>query len=400
MNDWKRNLAIMWFVQFAGMFAISAVFSFIPLYVRHLGIENLDDVSLWSGMLASSAAACAAVSSPIWGSLADRHGRRIMVIRVMFANTLILSAMGFVSNVWQLLGLRVLQGVFGGFGGAVMALVSCLTPPAKLGMTLGLMQSALIVGAATGPLAGGIIADHWGFTPVFIILGGTSFSAGLAAILVREKHQPAGQQARPSFFENIRELCRIPGLLPLIFVLFLIQFAVAVLSPILPLFIEQLGTPADILATTAGGIIAIAGLSSALSAASSGRIINRFSHRTVLLSAAACAAVIIFIQGFAQSTGQLFWLRFINGLFLGVMLPTANTLVSHIIVPERRGAAFGLTHSATLMGNVLGPVTGGLLASLLSIRWVFYLTALFYIINCAWIYRAVGQPGNEKTENI
>ncbi|MEM5770605.1 MAG: MFS transporter, partial [Bacillota bacterium] len=163
MTEWKRNLLIMWFVQFAGMFAISAVFAFIPLYVRHLGIEQWDQVSLWSGLLASSSAIFAAISSPLWGNMADRYGRRIMVIRVMLANTFILSTMGFVANVWQLLGLRILQGIFGGFGGAVMALVTTLTPPDKLGTTLGLMQAALIAGSAAGPLAGGIIADHWGF---------------------------------------------------------------------------------------------------------------------------------------------------------------------------------------------------------------------------------------------
>ncbi|HWR56288.1 MAG TPA: MFS transporter [Negativicutes bacterium] len=389
MTEWKRNLLIMWFVQFAGMFAISAVFAFIPLYVRHLGIEQWDQVSLWSGLLASSSAIFAAISSPLWGNMADRYGRRIMVIRVMLANTFILSTMGFVANVWQLLGLRILQGIFGGFGGAVMALVTTLTPPDKLGTTLGLMQAALIAGSAAGPLAGGIIADHWGFRAVFFILGAMSFTAGLAAVLIREQFQPPAKEKSPSFGGNIRQMCKEPGLLPLIFVLFLIQFAVAVPSPVLPLFVEQLGASSDDLATIAGGIIAIAGLSSALSAASTGRITHFFSHRTVLLSAAACAAVIIFIQGLAQSTGQLFWLRFLNGLFLGSMLPTANTLISLLIPAERRGAAFGLTHSATLLGNVLGPVTGGLLASFFNIRWVFFFTAFFYVANCIWIYHRV-----------
>lgn len=395
MSEWKRNLLILWFVQFAGMFAISAVFAFIPLYVRHLGIAQLDQVTLWSGLLASSSAACAAVSSPLWGNMADRYGRRIMVVRVMFANTLILSAMGFVGNVWQLLGLRILQGIFGGFGGAVMALLSTLTPPDKLGMTLGLMQTALIAGCAAGPLAGGIIADRWGFTTVFILLGAISFIAGLAAVPIAENFQPPAKGKPASFWANVRQMCLEPGLLPLLFVLFLIQFAVAVLGPILPLFVEQLGAPPEQLATTAGGIIAVAGLSSALSAASTGRVTSRLSHRTVLLSAAACASIIILLQGFAQSTGQLFWLRFINGLFLGIMLPTANTLISLLVPAARRGTAFGLTHSASLLGNVLGPMAGGLLASLFNIRWVFFFTAFFYAANCAWIYHRVDRQNDE-----
>jgi MFS transporter, DHA1 family, multidrug resistance protein len=389
MQNWKKNLLIMWFVQFAGMFAIAAVFAFIPLYVRHLGIENTDQVPLWSGLLASSAAAFAVVSSPIWGSLADRHGRKIMVIRVMFANTFILSAMGFVTNVYQLLGLRILQGIFGGFGGAVMALISTLTPPDKLGVTLGLMQTAIIAGSAVGPLAGGIIADNWGFQAVFFTLGGMSLFAGLTTFFVTEHFQPKLHEERASIFANLRNLFYEPGLLSILVVLFLIQFAVAVLSPILPLFVHQLGTPDEILATTAGGIVAISGVSSALSAAATGRLPMRLHQRHILLAATLCAAVVIFMQSFVQTTQQLFWLRFINGLFLGTMLPTANTIVSLIIPPERRGSAFGLTHSASLMGNVLGPIIGGIIASLINIQAVFFITTAFYIINFVWILKAV-----------
>jgi DHA1 family multidrug resistance protein-like MFS transporter len=172
LDEWKKGLSVLWSVQFIGMSAITGVISFLPLYVAQLGITEASEAAMWSGVLVGSAAFCAAISNPYWGAMADRKGRQLMVERVLFLFALIIFAMAFVSNVYQLLFLRILQGLCGGFVAASTALAVSMIPKEKIAATVGMLQTSLIVGGAMGPMLGTKFQYHYCFSHSRIQTGG------------------------------------------------------------------------------------------------------------------------------------------------------------------------------------------------------------------------------------
>lgn len=393
MESWKKSLYAMWFAQFSAMSAISSLIAFIPLYVRLLGAESLEEAAIWSGIIIGIAPLFASLGGPLWGLLSDRFGRKPMVMRVMFANTFVLTSMGFVHSLIQLAALRILQGTFGGIGAPAMALVSTLAPKEQLAYAMGIFQSAVIVGAALGPLMGGLLADTFGYHSVFWALGVFSLLAGLTVLFfVEERKQPSLAKKKVSTSELFASLMHNKNLLKMCFILFICNFGIMVVSPIIPIYLTDLGAPEDNLATLAGAIVAIAGLSSAATSAVAGRLLKRWSFHSILYMACFLAGLTFIGMTLSTTLPELFLFRSLTGLFIGAMLPTANAFIALIIPEHQRGTAYGVTNSANLMGIVIGPIFGGVMTSLLGIHSVFWASALAMIIAAFWIYGYVKNP--------
>jgi MFS transporter, DHA1 family, multidrug resistance protein len=171
-ESWERNvwaLALVVFIAFVGFQFFSP---FLPLYVMELGVTDPTRVALWSGMLTAVTPAVAGLLGPLWGSFADRVGRKMMMIRSLAGFVLIVAAMGLVTSVTQLLVLRVLQGVIAGFSVFAMALASVSCPKDKVPVAIGRVQGAQLLSVAIGPAAGGYVASHFGLRYAFFVTAG------------------------------------------------------------------------------------------------------------------------------------------------------------------------------------------------------------------------------------
>ncbi|MDQ3811325.1 MAG: MFS transporter, partial [Chloroflexota bacterium] len=156
MPLWQRTAWIAAATQFVTLIGFGLSMPFIPLYVQALGIQDRAQVALWSGVLQGSAALSMAVLAPFWGALADRVGRKPMLVRSMLGGAVVIAAMGFVADVWQLLGLRIVQGAVTGSQAAAAALVAGVVPAARAGFALGLIATSVQVGNTVGPAIGGV----------------------------------------------------------------------------------------------------------------------------------------------------------------------------------------------------------------------------------------------------
>ena len=380
LAEWKKNLAVMWSTQFIGMSAITGMISFLPLYVTVLGISDASEVAMWSGILMGSASFCAALSNPYWGAMADRKGRKPMVERVLFMYGLIIISMAFVSNVYQLLTLRILQGLCGGFVAAGTALVLSSTPPAQISFTVGMFQTSIIVGGAVGPMLGGFVADSFGYRQPFIVFGSLCLCAlVIVHFAVTEKFTPVVKSSQTSLKSTFRFICSLRDLRLMLLVQFLIQFAIQSMGPILPLYIRSIISDSSNLASISGTIIAIGGVMSAFASASMGMVSRRFSHKQILITASLLGAVSFLGQLAAENVISFALLRAINGLCIGAMIPSSNTIITYLIPESKRGAAYGITSGAGLMGNVLGPVCAGLFSLFFGISSIFWITSILFL---------------------
>lgn len=109
---WQVNLKILWFGCFLAGVGFSLVMPFMALYIDTLGDFTSKEVSMWSGITFSSTFFVTAIVAPFWGKLADRKGRKLMLLRTALGMAIVIALMGTVQNVYQLIGLRLLQGFF------------------------------------------------------------------------------------------------------------------------------------------------------------------------------------------------------------------------------------------------------------------------------------------------
>ncbi len=198
-EGWRRNvwaLALVVFVAFVGFQFFSP---FLPLYVRELGVSDPRRIALWSGVLAAVTPAVSGLLGPLFGRLADRFGRKMMLIRSLAGFVVIIAAMGLVRSVAQLFLARLLQGLFAGFTPMAMALASASAPPDKIAAAIGMVQSAQLLSAAIGPAAGGWVASRFGIRYAFFVTAGMCALAlvGLMGLFHEVGAVGPGTRARP-----------------------------------------------------------------------------------------------------------------------------------------------------------------------------------------------------------
>lgn len=391
-SNWQRTLVIMIFVQLGMNAGFTVLSPIMPLFLPQLGITDPSQVDLWAGALAFITPLLAAIASPFWGRLADRRGRKLMVLRSCIAFGLFIGAMSLVGGVWQLFFLRAMMGLFAGFNAATIALVATQAPSNRLGYALGWLSTGQLVGTLIGPLLGGVVADTTGSyrAPFALTAAICLFCAASVAVLVRERFTPPGAgSARTTMLQGFAILVRSPGLVPLFIVLLLAQFAVQAVQPVVTVFVEQLAGPRAEIATMGGLAFSITGFADVLASPFLGRRSDTLGYRRVLLICLTGAALASAPQFFLTDYWSFVAARFGLGLFIGGILPTANALVGRLAPPGERGAVYGSTASAMLLGGSLGPLSGGAIAATLGVRWVFLVVAALLAINLAWVWARV-----------
>ena len=363
---WRRNLAALWFAQFTAIFGFSFAFPFLPLYLRQLGVHDPGQLALWTGVTAGASGASLAIMSPFWGTLADRYGRRAMLLRAMIGGAMTVGLMGFARGPVDLLVLRLLQGATAGTVAAATALVASGTPRARVGWALGVLTSAVAVGTAFGPLLGGLAASVLGVRAIFWA-GGALLAAATIPVfaVVRELRTGPADAARRPALAVFREAA--PGALTIVATLLtcqaLLQVSNSGFQPLVVLrLLQHVSTGVEAIT---GIAFAAYGLSSALAAVTYARLARRFGFRNVGVAAALLLAGSQLLAGYGPSVPTVVIGAALAGAFYGTLGPVIATMIGLESPTEVQARVFGLGASATAVGFGLGPLGGGLLAA----RW-------------------------------
>jgi MFS transporter, DHA1 family, multidrug resistance protein len=378
-------------VQATMSFAFSVSGPFLPLYIIQLGVKPIAVVSVWAGIIASVNFLAAAIFSPVWGGIADRTGRKAMVIRSCVAIAVFTALMGLTRNVWELFAARACMGIFSGFSAAAIAMVGTQVPEETLGFSLGWMTTGQLVGGLIGPLFGGMLSDRLhDYRQVFFATALFALAAALVTLLfVHERFRPEKARKRLSFFAGLREVATHPRLAPMFVVVLLAQVVAFGVQPVVPLFVRQLVGSAPWLATAAGIAFAVTGLADLIASPFLGKRSDRTGYRRVLLVSLFGVAAFTIPQAFVHRIDTFIALRFGVGLFLGGVLPTANALIGRIFPVERRGQVYGITSSATFLGMFCGPLIGGTVAGRFGFEAVFLTIGSMALANLAWVALSV-----------
>ncbi len=399
-QHWQRTLYACWFAQLLSIIGFAFVMPFIPFYVRELGVTGEANVAIWAGLVITAAGIMQAIFAPIWGNLADRYGRKIMVQRAMFGGAVVMTAMGFAGDVWHLLGLRALQGALTGTVVASTTLVASVTPNGRMGYSLGMMQVAVLMGVTVGPWAGGLMADAWGYRVPFYASGGMLFLGGLVVLLLAKENFSVPDKNSAQNHGLQRAFGR-KGLLALLATFFMISLAGSFVGPIFPLLVEQVSETTRV-ASTAGMLMAISGLAAGVSALIIGLLGDRIGHKPLLVVCTVGAAIFSAPHAIAQTVGQLMALRVGTGLTRGGTAPALNAIVGQAVSSDTYGRAFGNTRVAGALGMAFGPLMGGFAAAQLGLRWPFVimggLLGLSAILIARWVRPTINGAAEANAE--
>jgi MFS transporter, DHA1 family, multidrug resistance protein len=376
--NWQRTLWIMFVSQLLSSVGFSMIFPFLPSYVNALGSALGINLVFLAGAVFSGQAITMAIASPIWGTLADRFGKKRMVERAMFGGSLILLAMAFSVNAEMLVILRMIQGFISGTVAAANALVAATAPRERAGYAMGVLQTGVWSGVALGPLLGGLVADAYGyavsfyFTAVLLFFGGLLVHFGVADIKTKTNGKPK------SFIADWKHVLMAPGVNYVFLIRFVGWLGRNILIPYLPLFMATLVVSQGRLNTLTGLAI---GLSSAAGTVTSfflGRLGDKHGHKLILVICALLTTVLYILQIWTTDIWQLIFLQTLTGAAAGGIMPVLSALLNLYISPGEEGAAYGLDNSVTSLSRAVAPMVGAVVVYFSSYQGLFLVAAVLF----------------------
>jgi MFS transporter, DHA1 family, multidrug resistance protein len=378
IKPWKKTLYAVWAGELLAIAGFSTSGPIIPFFLQDMGITDPVKLKFFTGMINALPSLSLALVAPIWGSLADNYGRKPMLLRAMFGGAVVLVLQGFVTNPWQFLALRTLQGCITGTVAAATVLVASIAPEEEAGYALGLLQMAVFLGSSLGPMFGGVISDFFGHRVTFFATSVLLLAAGIVVTKFADDDfkPPENRKSKlKSLVPDFSPIAHSKALLALMAVVAADQIAGSIVGPFLPLYIQSISRNTGLVGSTTGIILGGGALASALAAVAVGKLSYRIGYERSLIICLIGAALFTIPQAFVHSPLQLLLLRIASCFFVGGDMPALNALIAQKTEHGKQGSVYGLSSSISSGSGAFGPVIGASIAATAGYPPVFFATA-------------------------
>jgi MFS transporter, DHA1 family, multidrug resistance protein len=302
-----------------------------------------------------------------------------LLIRAGLALFIVYTLTAFVTNPYQLLGLRIMQGLLSGFIPGAIALVGTNTPSNKVGYALSMISSASASGGIVGPLLGGGIASLVGNRVAFGSAGMFALISTLLVIFWVTEENFTPSKEKGSIMNDFKMAASNRSLMLVLALTAITSGSIMTIEPVLPLYIVDLGGSSEHASLLAGIVFSLPGIASVIFAPMWGRWADKAGFQKVLFiglmgGGIGTIAQIIFsnIWGFSIT-------RFIFGIFFCAVFPALNGLVVRSTPKDFRGRAFGLHQTSNQIGGMIGPIIGGILGGFFPVQTVFVVTGFLLL---------------------
>ena len=378
-ENWKRIVYLMCAIQIGSGIAMIGVLAFLPLYLGELGIHDSGEAAFWAGLISGVTPFMIAFSAPFWSVQSAKRGPKTVMTIVLVTVMLTVFLCGVATAPWQILVLRIFQGLFGGFVPIGLSVVTMVTPEEETSRMLGYFQAALVMGIMFGPLLGGLVADTFGYRMPFLFFGVLSVLCLIGTRLYMPDIRIKTEEKKESAWKELKYFAGIPLIRIMIILQFLCNFGITGIGPVLPLYIrDMIGGNSDMIATIVGIIIFLAGGVSALCSLSVGNVTAHVPMKKLLIGSIFFAGFTFIMQYLMPNIWGLGFFRAATGFGMGFIMPIANTYIAQSVPADKRSIVFGVVSGVSLIGNVAGPVCSGFLAMALGFASVFWLTAFAF----------------------
>jgi MFS family permease len=376
--------------SFMGYTGFTLVMPFLPLFIGQLGVADVGQIAMWTGLSLGVTPALTALLAPAWGRLGDRYGRKIMVERSMVSFVILFAAMGYATRAWHVLVLRAVQGLFAGYGSLSVAMAAESAPRDRMPSAIGAVQTAQRIGPALGPLIGGVLAQMVGLRRAFLVTA-MFYAGGLVLVHAmyddRAIHTPPADTVETGRV-TFRSVLAFQNFLLMMFVIFGLQFVDRSFGPVLPLWVEQVGVAHARVPLVSGVLFSIMALTGALGHHFCGKLLRHYTSRLVIASGASCAAAGCALLAVTGTIWIMCVASVLFGIGIGAAMTAAYSAAGAVIPPGAHGAGFGVLTSASLVGMASSPFIAGLLGGA-SIRIVFLVDLALMALLAVTVHRTM-----------
>ena len=387
-TPWVRNAVAVVGGMFATFCGFSFFVPFLALHLQDLGLSPAESAA-WVGYIGFVQGVGFATSAPLWGMLADRVGRKPMVVRAMAASSAGMLLLPVFDSALAVLLIILGRGLLAGPGTAAVALVSAVTPRDRLAMVLGWIDAAQVLGISLGLAAGGMLAATIGIQKTFVAGGCFGMLGALLVLLMAREDfvRPQKFQA-PSGRNRLR---RVGGALaqaratlnPTIVFAFLLSSGVWMSQQgtgyIMPLRVQEIASPDQVPLFTglAASVFAATMFGGVLLAS---RLAGRWGYRQVLFAGLIGTTVLFLPQGLAGELWPFMLARALQGFCTGLVMPLGRALIAFASDRSDRGTVYGLSGVFGGVGTATGPLLfGTLLTTAIGVGPAFMLGALCFL---------------------
>jgi DHA1 family multidrug resistance protein-like MFS transporter len=378
-EQWQKNLYAIFIAQFLVMMGFSFVNPFLPLFIQQLGNFTNEEAAFWASIAAAGLGIALFASGPFWGIIADKWGRKAMLLRAQFCSVFILIGVGLSPSVYWVIALRVLQGFFSGTMTAAQAMVAAGTPREKMPFAMGLLLLAVFSGNTIGPLMGGFLADAFGYHATFYITGGLLFLGGLTVLLFTKEEFRRPEPGESASLKSLLRLALSRQMLPLLLTIFALQLGPQMIQPIISIYFREID-PTVKAATMSGITFCLMAVLAALSSLIAARLGSTISLKKILIFSCLGVGLLYLPPIWAGTEVLLIIFIALTGLFSGGIMTSSNALIGLSASRSQQGMSYGIAQSASALGMGAGPLIGGVLSSTLGLRAVFGVASGLFVL--------------------
>ena len=334
--------------------------AYTPLFLRELHVPA-DQVPGWIAVFVSLGWLLALPLAPLWGVLADRYSRKLIIVRSAAIEAVIFLGWAFSTSPWMTLIFICLNGFVLGNTGVMLAVQASITPRQRLALGIGIVGAGSPAGRAVGPILGSLLVH------LFDVRGMLLFDAAISAlmallltVLVREgeRVRPADVRVMSLLRGALDEIVRNPLLWRLFVAMSVAQVGMWVMLPYVPIYIARLA-PANPV-TAVGVVLSLVGLGAAIASPVWGYLLQRLGH-TFVLTAASLGTCLTLLVVSASHTLSLFATSLVvNAMFATASLTAIMAVMAATVTAERRGAVLGQIMFPFYIGGLVGPPIGAL----------------------------------------
>lgn len=379
-QSWSLLTFLFALANFLEVAVVAHTVLFTPEFLRTIGFAP-DEINAWTGPIAAIAFLLGIWFVPFWGVLADRYGRKPLILRSYYVEVIAMALAAISNNVWLYLIARALTGFALGNTGLMYASLTEVAPKNRVALALGLVNGSAPLGAVIGGLVGGVVVAtfgvHWLFGIDAIV---SAITAILLTTLYRETFTP---KPTPPIVTMLGDAIRAVIHSPVAATIFLLNFvtntATFLAFPYLPVRIgEIVGERAAPLAI--GINQGIAGVATLAGSAVWGALAERVGHRR-LLALLMGAAVILWLpiyaaQGMTELTLTWALANFVAPSISSLMF----TIVSLNVPAEKRGSVMSMIYLPLNVAFIVGPFSASFIARSFAVRDVFLVSAMMSLV--------------------
>ena len=370
MEPWRRNLVAVTAASFVGFTGFTLVMPFLARYIQDLGVSDLGEVALWTGVTLGVTPAVTAMCAPLWGRVGDRFGNKVLVQRSLCSCVVVMVLMACATRPWHLFALRAVQGLAAGYGPLTISMAALSAPRDQMARAIGTVQTAQRIGPAVGPVVGGLLAAAVGLRQAFLVSAAVYAMAFVMVTVMYAESARAANRAEATGRVTFGTVLAFENFVLLMLVVFGLQVVDRSFGPVLLLHVSQLGYGSGDAAVLVGVLFSVLAVCGACGNQLASAMLARASTRTVIASSVLVAAGALGVFALVASGWLMIVALAVFGTAIGTAMTTTFTAAGSVVPRHAHGVGFGFLGSASLVGSAVSPVLSGLVAAR-SIRVVF-----------------------------